>query len=221
MSKNKFYLLILIFYLLMIVGCQTVQLRPPSVPPAGVPGFYHRVEKGQTLWRISKTYSADLNEIININRISDASRIETGQLIFIPQRHTRFLVVREGRDEDFIWPAKGRVISTFGTTFDNMVNKGINIEPSLSFDVFAARSGKVVFYSDAFGDFGKTIIIEHGEGFSTVYARNEDVFIKAGQNVDKGAVIARIGSGARAKNRYLHFQIRKKGMPQNPYFYLP
>ena len=45
--------------------------------------------------------------------------------------------------------------------------------------------------------------------------------IKAGDNVQKGAVIAKAGSAVRDKNIYLHFEIRKGHMPQNPYYYLP
>jgi murein DD-endopeptidase MepM/ murein hydrolase activator NlpD len=102
-----------------------------------------------------------------------------------------------------------------------MVNKGINIAPTGSPDVLAMRSGKVIFYADNFGSFGKTIIIDHGDGLSTVYARNQDVFIKPGEWVKKGSVIAKAGSAGRDKDIYLHFEIRRSGAPQNPYYYLP
>jgi murein DD-endopeptidase MepM/ murein hydrolase activator NlpD len=101
-----------------------------------------------------------------------------------------------------------------------MINKGINIQTYGSPNVVASRSGKVVFYDDNFKDFGKTIIIDHGDGFSTVYARNSQVFIKIGDYVQRGTLIAKAGSTDRDKNTYLHFQIRKGYIPQNPYFYL-
>ena len=102
-----------------------------------------------------------------------------------------------------------------------MLNKGINIQPYSGSDVVAARSGRVVFYADNFGGYGKTIIIEHEDGLSTVYARNQSVFTKAGESVQKGAVIAKAGSAGRDKNTYLHFEIRKGHIAQNPYYYLP
>jgi murein DD-endopeptidase MepM/ murein hydrolase activator NlpD len=182
------------------------------------------VARGETLWRISKIYNVDLDELAKVNHISDASSIETGQLIFLPYRQKQQampLADKNSSFEDFIWPIKGRVISSFGQTFHNMVNKGINIQPSANLDVLASRNGKVIFYASDFGGFGKTIIIDHGDGFSTVYARNSEVFVKINDNIKKGDVIAKAGTAGRDKNLYLHFEIRKGHIPRNPYFYLP
>jgi len=201
------------------MGCATV----PSVAPpisAKIPGTYHRVEKSQTLWRISKIYNVDLEELVKINHISDAASIEVGQMIFIPQQKKALSLINEYLGEDFIWPIKGRVISTFGQTYDNMINKGMNITPNRPQDVVATRSGKVIFYSPDLKGFGKTIIIDHGDGFSTVYAGNSEVLIKTGDMIQKGTTIAKIGS-SRSRNNYLHFEIRKGHVSQNPYFYLP
>ena len=201
------------------MGCATV---PPVAPPvsAKIPGTYHRVEKSQTLWRISKIYNISLNELVRINHISDATSIEVGQMIFIPQQRKALPLINEYSREDFIWPVKGKVIATFGQTYNNMINKGINIQPHTPQDVAAARSGKVIFFSPDFKGFGKTIIIDHGDGFSTVYTGNLEVLIKAGDIIQKGASLAKIGEMGRGKNYYLHFEIRKKHVSQNPYFYL-
>jgi len=206
--------------ILNFMGCAPAPYVKPT-PPPGMPGIYHRVERGETLWRISKIYNVDLDEIISINHITDAATIDTGQLIFIPHRQKPQVLPTRYSSEDFIWPIKGRVISGFGQTFNNMINKGLNIQSYGNAEIIASRSGKVVFYEDNFNDFGKTIIIEHSDGFSTVYARNSQVFIKVGDYVQKGTLIAKAGSTARDKNVYLHFEIRKGHLPQNPYFYLP
>ena len=202
------------------MGCAPAPYVKPTLPPS-MPGIYHRVEKGQTLWRISKIYTVDLDEIVKINRIADASSIDVGQLIFIPRRQKPQVLAAKSLSDDFIWPLRGRVISTFGQTFNNLINKGLNIQTYHNSDIVASRSGRVVFLGDNFNDFGKTIIIDHGDGFSTVYARNSRVFIKPGDYVQKGIIIARAGSAGRDKNIYLHFEIRKGHLPQNPYFYLP
>ena len=207
-------LFIFALYLLNLTGCAPAPYVKPTAP-AGIPGIYHRVEKGQTLWRISKLYGVDLDEVARINHIPDTANIETGQLIFIPHRQRQLPMPDIYTSDDFIWPIRGRVIATFGQTFNNMLNKGINIQPYNNFDVVASRSGKVIFYKDNFGYFGKTLIIDHGDGFSTVYARNAQVFIKVGDNVPKGTVVAK------ANKTYLHFEIRKGYIPQNPFFYLP
>ncbi len=186
-----------------------------------MPGIYHRVEKGQTLWRISKIYSVDLDEIVRINRIPDATSLEPGQLIFIPSVQKKQYLSIQSPTEDFTWPLEGRVITSFGQTFNDMINKGINIQRVRSQDVIASRSGKVIFYDNNFDNFGRTIIIDHGDGFSSVYARNSEVFVKTGDYVQRGTVIAKVGSSGSDKNTYLHFEIRKGYLPQNPYFYLP
>jgi lipoprotein NlpD len=189
-----------------------------------MPGIYHRVEKGQTLWRICKSYNVDLDGVVQLNRIADSTNIEVGQRIFIPgAKEQKFTsaVSSPNNDDDFIWPIKGRVISGFGQVSGDVVNKGINIQPSADLNVVAVRQGKVVFCSDNFGIFGRTLILEHSDGISTVYARNAEVFVKVGEFVNKGALLARAGSVGKDPRRFLHFEVRKGHTPQNPLFYLP
>ncbi len=215
-------LLILFFPALTLLGCASVPLVTSPRPGEGIPGIYHRVEKGQTLWRISKMYGLDLDELVSVNRIPDATNIEPGQLIFIPQRKPAQAFYGEPKSEDFIWPLKGRVIAGFGQSTKNTINKGVNIQAYDGAEVVASRSGKVVFRSLSFADYGKTIIIDHGDGFSTVYAMNSELLVNLGEQVRKGSVIARVGSReGSGKHGYLHFQIRKGYSSQNPYFYLP
>ena len=222
-NLSTYHLLPITYYLLFLLflsGCAAVPLvSPPS--SIGMPGIYHRVERGQTLWRISKIYNVDLEELVKVNRILDAGRIERGQLIFIPHRGKQQISsYKLSLSEDFIWPVRGKIIASFGQNFNNMVNKGINIQTYGVSDVVASRSGKVIFYTDNLKGFGKTIIIDHGDGFSTVYTGNSHVFVKVGDNVQQKTVIAKAGSNG-DKNTYLHFEIRKGHLPQNPYFYLP
>jgi lipoprotein NlpD len=165
-------------------------------------------------------YNIDLGELVKINNISDAASIEIGQQIFIPEANKISAGSTKMSLEDFIWPLKGKVISKFQEVHSNMVNKGINIQPNLDRDVVASRSGRVVFYHNNFKGFGKTIIVEHADDFMTVYAGLQDVFIKVGDRITRGAVIAKVGSPP-GKNIYLHFEVRKGYIPQNPIFFLP
>jgi lipoprotein YgeR len=207
------------FLLFAFFGCAPAPYVKPTIAPP-MPGIYHRVEKGQTLWRISRIYNVDLDEIARTNHIADTASIEVGQLIFVPNRQKPQTQPPKYFSDDFIWPLKGKIIATFGQTFNNMINKGINIKPYNNINVVAARSGTVVFYTDNFFSFGKTVIIDHKDGFSTVYTRNSQVFVKAGDAVQRGAIIAKVGSAGRDRIEYLHFEIRKGHIPQNPYFYL-
>lgn len=221
MKKFYFYCSLITGYCLLLYGCASAPYVKPSYPPITMPGTYHTAEKGETLWRISKLYAVDVEELAQANRINDAGNLEIGQQIFIPNRKDIVSPLANYSNDDFIWPMKGKVITSYGSTFNNMLNKGINIKPVDSSDVFASRTGKVTFLCDDFGAFGKTVIIDHGDGLSTVYARNAQVFVRAGDNIKKGALIARAGSAGKNKGTYLHFEIRKGYLSQNPYYYLP
>ncbi len=89
-SRNCFFLLFLIFDLLFLTGCPRPAMRtsptyfaPPVTP--GAQGFYHTIQKGQTVYHISKLYHVDQNVLIRANNIKDISSLVVGQKLFIPQ----------------------------------------------------------------------------------------------------------------------------------------
>ena len=228
MEKN-FNSLFLVFFIPSIVaGCATtvtsapLQIQKQQVPlvapgaMASVPGVYHKVEKGQTLWRVSKIYGIDLDEIINSNRITDSAQILQGQTLFIPRgKKPEAVSYRATSTRDFIWPSKGKVISGFGDKTSNVVNKGVTIRAFSNAAVLAAHSGMVVFTTDKLKGYGKTVIISHDGGLMTVYSLLSHILVKPGERISQGSPIARSAGGL------VHFEIRKGHLPQNPYFYLP
>ena len=187
-------------------------------------GSYHLVKKGETLWRIAKTYNIDVADLVSANRIPDITKISAGQLIFIPKEGENIKVKSNAAyfgKQNFIWPVKGEVISFFGAAKDGVKNKGIDISADEGDSIRAARDGKVIFSDDKVKGLGKTIIIDHGDEFSTVYAHNSKILVKVGDVVSQGDEIARAGSSGRAQLAHLHFEIRKKHEPQNPFYFLP
>jgi lipoprotein NlpD len=209
--KRYLYLIII----LLLSGCATAPYATaPGVSRPSVPGIYHTVVRGETLWRISRTYGLDLDELLSYNKLPDASNIEVGQKIFIPNRKKAQVIRPDYSSDDFIWPIKGKVILGYGQVSNNVINKGLNIVPVTQDEVVAVRPGKVVFYTDSLGRFGKTLIIDHHDGTATVYSRNLQVFVRPGESVQKGQLIAKAGD-------YLHFEVRKGVVAQNPYYYLP
>ncbi|MFH0918108.1 MAG: LysM peptidoglycan-binding domain-containing M23 family metallopeptidase [Candidatus Omnitrophota bacterium] len=215
--------IILILIFLGLAGCATVPpYTGPTLPVSaqGVGGVHHRVEAGQTLWKISKLYAVNIDDIISLNHLSESSTIEIGQVLLIPNRLERQNTPIKSSGDDFIWPLRGRVVGNFGSTYRNLINKGINIQASAGSDILATRSGRVVFYARNFGNYGQTIIIDHGDGLRSVYSRISETFVQPGENVQRGTLVGRVGSSVRDKNSYLHFEIRKGAMPQNPLFYL-
>lgn len=227
-SKNFFSILSTIYYLLsaFLIGCATVEYPSPAAKaaPAAVfestrsfPGIYHRVEKGQTLWRISKMYGVGLDEIIGSNRINDLTRVNAGQLLFIPGGQRQVLssgVSGEGR-QDFIWPSKGKILSGFGDKAGNTVNRGITLRAvSNAAAVVASASGTVIFATEKLKGYGQTVIIAHEGGLMTIYAMLSQILVKPGERINQGEPIARCAHGL------MHFEIRKGHIPQNPYHYL-
>ena len=214
-------------------GCATYpEAGGPDAPESG--RRIHRVERGETLWSISKRYSVRLEDLTRENRISDRSRLEVGQRLTIPNggagvRDRALPVsslpdnrpVRVGAEEEFTWPVQGRVISIFGTRRRGRVNKGIDIQAPSGAEVRAARSGRVSFVHEGLPGFGKTIIVEHAGGFASVYAFVEEILVRPGEQVAQRQVIARVGETGRAELPALHFEIRRAQRAQNPLHYLP
>ena len=194
------------------------QYSGPTLPAAGnqtTPGLHHRVEAGQTLWRISRIYNIDIDDILRLNHIPADAKIEIGQVLLIPgtlQARPKETVFKAAGD-DFIWPLRGKIISGLG--------RGINIQAVAANPVVASRRGRVVFYADNFGNYGKTIILDHGDGLRSVYSRFSQLNVRLGDVVERGAMLGRLGNSKRDRNNYLHFEIRKGQLSQNPLFYLP
>ncbi|MDD4908411.1 MAG: peptidoglycan DD-metalloendopeptidase family protein [Candidatus Omnitrophica bacterium] len=225
-SRQSLYSGLIAILSLFLIGCATTAPTPSatSVPAKtqGTAGNYYKAKKGDTLWRIAKKYNVDLEELAKLNHIPDAAKIETGQLLMIPPARSGGYgdLTKANGSEDFIWPLKGEVIGRFGERTNNILNKGLNIRAPYGEEVVASRSGIVSYCSENLRSFGRTVIIDHGDGFLTVYARNAQLFVKTGDKVAQGVAIAKVGSVGKDRTAFLHFEIRKGHKPQNPYYYL-
>ena len=213
-----------ILFVFFLSGCATGPHYRGDIDKPAVPGVYHEVKKGETLWYVSRVYGVDLKRIIDANRLPNASKIEVGQLIFVPEiseNAREATALPPVKLESFIWPVKGIVVSYFGSTKDMTKNSGIDIATAKGKNVLASRSGKVTFASDFMQGYGKTIIVDHQDGFQTVYTHNAQNLVGVNESVKRGSVIARVGDTGRVRKPTLHFEIRKNHKPQNPFYYLP
>ena len=116
----------------------------------------------------------------------------------------------------FIWPAKGKVLAGFSEPR----SKGIDIDGKLGDPVVAAAAGRVTYIGSGIPGLGKLVVINHDNGFITVYAHNKEIVVKEQQTVSRGERIAELGS-TDADRPKLHFQIRKGSAPVDPLRYLP
>ncbi|MDI3503202.1 MAG: hypothetical protein PWP64_138 [Candidatus Cloacimonadota bacterium] len=117
------------------------------------------------------------------------------------------------------WPVRGTIIRNFGQeTRDyntSVVSNGIDIAVREGSNVVAIDDGEVVF-SDRYGGQGKMIIIDHKNGFFSLYGYNSDLLVSRGASVTRGQVIARSGMTGSAAEPSLHFELRKDGVAINP-----
>ncbi|RKD32094.1 peptidoglycan DD-metalloendopeptidase family protein [Thermohalobacter berrensis] len=118
----------------------------------------------------------------------------------------------------FITPTRGRLTSGFGYRWGRM-HEGIDLAARVGTPIKAADGG-VVTYAGWRGNYGYMVEIDHGGGFKTRYAHCSKIYVKKGQKVYKGKTIAAVGNTGRSTGPHLHFEVRKHGVPQNPYKYL-
>lgn len=184
-------------------------------------GIYHKVAKGETLWRIAKTYGVSITDIISTNNIPDVAQIETDQLVFIPGADAmkQIVVEEDEKANEFIWPVEGgQVAKYFNQPEGSRRSRGINIKADPGKEVVASRSGRVVF-ADHLPGYGRTLILDHEDGYHSVYAHNGDLLVGLNDAVAKRTPIALVGrDGAKA---FMHFEIRRNATAENPLFYLP
>ena len=210
--------------LVLAGGCVSIETpREVTVDRLSEPermGVYHKVKKGQTLWRIAKTYNVSIDDIIRVNNIPKAATIEKDQLVFVPGVVSVKEVVLETEDSqnEFNWPVQGKIIRYFHERNGEQVSKGIDITTQEGAEVRAARAGRVVF-ADQLKGYGFTVILDHNDGFHSVYARNANLLVKLDDYALKDTAIARVGRSSSLA--YLHFEIRKNAIEENPLFYLP
>jgi len=222
MQKKKIYKFLVLCFSLLVFGCAGIEEYSPigDYEPTRS-GIYHKIQKGETLWRIAKTYQVDIERIIRSNNIPDVAHIENNQLIFVPGATSIKEIVldeKTSRSNEFIWPIKGKVLFYFGQQNNGRFNKGIGIRTHEGEAVHASRDGRVVL-ADYLGGYGQTVILDHGDGFFSVYAQNSSLLCRVGDRVTKGKSIAQVGmSGDLA---YLHFEIRQREVARNPLYYLP
>ncbi|MDQ7007658.1 MAG: LysM peptidoglycan-binding domain-containing M23 family metallopeptidase [Acidobacteriota bacterium] len=217
---------------LVATGCGTHRMaaRAPVVEAPTPRGVIHVVRRGQTLWRIARTYGVPLEDIARANHLDDPRRLAAGQKLLIPGA-TRVLEVPPAQPaspaepgplvkDGWSWPLDGPLSSRFGVRRAHGRHQGIDITAPAGTAVRAARSGRVTFAGRR-GRYGRLVVIEHAGGFSSWYAHNQSLAVHRGQEVERGQVIARSGQSGNATGPHLHFEIRRRGRPIDPSLLLP
>jgi septal ring factor EnvC (AmiA/AmiB activator) len=113
------------------------------------------------------------------------------------------------------WPVSGTLIQKFGSRQLDGMRDGVLISAREGADIHAVTRGKVA-YAEWLRGYGLLIIIDHGNGYMTLYAFNQSLYKHAGESVEAGEVIASVGQSGGRSEAGLYFGIRKQGTPVDP-----
>lgn len=203
---------------------QVLQILP-------VTGVAHTVKKGDTIYSISKYYDTSAQGIVDFpfnSFVNDETfELAIGQTVIVPDGvkpaeilWSPYARVKQTTPDAgsvtasgvFVWPAGGTITQRFA-----WYHKGVDIANKSGPAVLAADSGKVVLagWPDGSG-YGNRVIIDHGNGYRTLYAHLSSTAVIAGQTVARGAVIGKMGSTGRSTGVHLHFEIILNGTYLNP-----
>ena len=205
------------------------QLQPGQVLYASQEGVVHTIQSGQTLTDISLTYAVPVETLTSENGITRSSTIYAGDRILIPDVTSTFWddVVRlsNGVASRFIWPLEGEVVSTFGWRVHPVLeyrhhHDGIDIDVPEGTIVHAAAGGEVYFYGEQPG-YGNVLVIEHADGYFTMYGHLSSAIVSPERYVEMGQEIALSGNTGISSGPHLHFEIRNGEFPIDPLRYMP
>ena len=202
-----------------------------------VDGVSHKVKKGDTVEKIAKKYKGDKAKIAEANNLV-GNELEVDQKVIIPggqkvYETPRYIASNRGDSSSrnvgtiskvnivpkgnkiLIFPTKGKITQGYHAGH-YAIDIGNVSKPS----VWAAATGKVVKTGSGWsGGYGKHVIIDHGDGKQSLYAHLERIDVVAGQIVDQGQVIGKMGKTGRVYGKtgiHLHFEFRVNGVKKYP-----
>ena len=132
------------------------------------------------------------------------------------------------RKQQYLWPLPPtwdyisykygyRTISELG--YNNKFHYGIDVPAYRGTDIYASKAGRVLIakYHSSYGNY---VLIDHGDGYQTLYAHASKLYVQAGQYVDQGQVIAAVGTTGTSTGNHLHFEVRVNGDKRDPLDYV-
>jgi murein DD-endopeptidase MepM/ murein hydrolase activator NlpD len=181
---------------------------------AASPGITHVLQKGQTLSALSRAYGVPVGTLLEVNGITDPTRIPAGTPIKVPGAR-QLVIIPEEDALFFSWPLRGRLTTAYSSGDRGRRHEGVDIDGNLGEPVLAAADG-VVARMEADGAYGRTLLLDHGGGWTTLYAHLNRRIVRPGDRVARGQQIGEVGRTGNARGTHLHFEIRRDGRPVNP-----
>ncbi|HMN30536.1 MAG TPA: M23 family metallopeptidase [Caldilineaceae bacterium] len=197
-------------------------------------GVLHVVKPGDTLSGLAAKYKVDVQKIVEYspNNLADAAvGLTIGSQIVVPGGSKPFItppinapLQRAGAPADaavgsgsFSWPTSGNITQQFWGG-----HRAVDIGSWVGAPVKSADSGYVIEAGGGWnGGYGNHVLIDHGNGFTTLYAHLNSIFVRAGESVSRGDQIGTVGNTGNSTGPHLHFEIRYQGAARNPFNWLP
>lgn len=219
-----------------LAAALVVMLTLPAGPVAAKDRIV-RVERGETVYALSRRYGVAVRGIIRLNRLKKPYHLLVGQRVRLPGRTVRpagnpapvkasrriaalhkesepRMPALSGRG--FAWPVHGRIVVGFGPRKGGWRSDGINIAARKGAPVRAAENGVVAYAGKGLATMGQLVLVRHADGWVTAYAHNDRVLVRRGDTVRRGQTIAQVGQTGTVTIPQLHFEIRKGDTPVNP-----
>lgn len=199
-----------------------------KIPP--VTGIVHTVQSGDSIYSIAKKYNTEAQKIANFpfNEFADLDTfaLVPGQILYVPdgsppstapsrpQVAPQYFAGTAGTGA-FIWPTTGYI-----TQYAVWYHMALDIANSSAPPILAADSGTVTYANCLGWGYGCHVIIDHANGYQTLYAHLSSYNVSVGQSVGKSQTIGIMGSTGRSTGTHLHFEIRQNGALLNPLDFL-
>ncbi|MFH0979898.1 MAG: peptidoglycan DD-metalloendopeptidase family protein [Candidatus Roizmanbacteria bacterium] len=199
-----------------------------KIPP--VTGVVHKVASGDTVYSIAKKYGVTAQNIVNYiwNDFADPDTfaLNAGQILYVPDGVIRPAAISSPQfiaqiqagvrgSSNFIWPTSGNV-----TQNPVWYHMALDIANNAAPAIIAADSGTVTYAGCVGYSYGCSVIIDHGNGYQTLYAHLSSYIPDAGASVSQGQQIGVMGSSGRSTGTHLHFEVRSEGTLLNPWNFL-
>lgn len=155
---------------------------------------------------------------------AEQAQKQAGQMIAALQKKRAQRSYVTGKGSIFNWPIRGQLASPYGYRIHpilkrKILHSGIDIAAPNGTAIKAPAAGEVI-YDGWLRGYGRVVVLDHGRGFSTLYAHLSASLVKEGQVVKNGATIAKVGKTGNTTGYHLHFEVRRFGTPENPIKFL-
>ena len=181
----------------------------PALPPTAAVGTVKKPTLMKTIF--SRGTSATPEKPLT----TASSKATEGQGRTIPFTNT----LPTGKRGVYVWPVGGRFERGFNPDPDKP-HKGMDIAAPEGVVIRASKAGRVL-YAGRFGSYGLVVVLDHGDGFATLYGHTSKTLVTKGQIVTQLQPIAEVGSTGRSTGPHLHFEVRYNGVAVDPEKYLP